>query len=71
MGREGGDKKEKKLGPKKQARKKGAEKRENQPASEDYGRWSAKELEKSKGKDAKRKAHDMKKKALETEQKRR
>lgn len=33
-----------------------------EPASEDYAKWKAKELEKAKGKDARRKAHDKKKK---------
>jgi len=33
-----------------------------EPASEGYAKWKARELEKSKGKDARRKSHDKKRK---------
>lgn len=47
---------------KKEARELGRQKRESQPASEEKAKWKARELEKSKGKDARRAAHDMKEK---------
>jgi RHS repeat-associated protein len=46
--------------PKKAAREAAKEKREIQPASEKYAKYKAKELEKNKGKDARREAHDKK-----------
>ncbi|MCH6202168.1 RHS repeat-associated core domain-containing protein [Aquiflexum sp. LQ15W] len=46
--------------PKREAREKAKENRNEQPASEDYAKYKAKELEKSKGKDARREAHDKK-----------
>jgi uncharacterized protein RhaS with RHS repeats len=52
--------KAKKKYSKKEARQKAKEKKEQQPASEDYVKYKARELEKSKGKDARRKAHDKK-----------
>ena len=45
---------------KKEARKAGKEKRNNQPASEKYVKKKAKDLEKNVGKDARRNAHDSK-----------
>jgi len=51
----------KKVNPKKQAREAAKEKRDQQPASEDYAKYKAKEQEKKKGKDARRRAHDKKK----------
>jgi RHS repeat-associated protein len=51
----------KKQNPKREAREQAKEKRDQQPASEDYAKHKAKELEKSKGKDARREAHDKKK----------
>lgn len=48
---------------KREAREAGKKKREEQPASEDYvKKYKAKELEKNKGKDARRQAHDKKQK---------
>lgn len=55
-----GEKSNKKVNPKKAARIQGKEKRKNQPASEEYAKYKAKELEKVKGKDARRRAHDAK-----------
>ena len=52
----------KKVNPKKKAREEGKKKRDAQPASEDYAKYKAKELEKKKGKDARREAHDKKEK---------
>jgi RHS repeat-associated protein len=49
-----------KTNPKREAREKATENRNQQPASEDYAKYKAKELEKSKGKDARREAHDKK-----------
>jgi RHS repeat-associated protein len=49
-----------KSNPKREAREKAKENRNQQPASEDYAKYKAKELEKSKGKDARREAHDKK-----------
>jgi hypothetical protein len=46
--------------PKKEAREKGKEIRDSQPASEDYAKWKAKSLEKRQGKEARRVAHDKK-----------
>ncbi|GAB6010284.1 RHS repeat domain-containing protein [Dysgonomonas reticulitermitis] len=51
---------EKPINPKKAAREAGKEQRANQPASEDYAKYKAKELEKNKGKDARRGGHDAK-----------
>jgi hypothetical protein len=50
------------VNPKKAAREAGAEKRATQPASEKYTKDKAKKLEKTKGKDARREAHDKKEK---------
>ncbi len=50
-----------KINPKKEAREKAKQERENQPASEKYVKDAAKKLEKNKGKDARREAHDKKK----------
>ncbi len=50
----------KKLNPKKKAREEAKQKRDQQPASEDYAKYKAKELEKIQGKDARRRAHDAK-----------
>ena len=46
---------------KKEVREQAKQKRAEQPASENYVKYKAKELEKSKGKVARRKAHDSKK----------
>jgi len=51
---------ENKVNPKKEARELAKEKRDQQPASEDYAKYKAKEIEKAKGKDARREAHDAK-----------
>jgi len=48
------------VNPKKQAREEAKQKRDQQPASEDYAKHKAKQLEKTDGKDARRKAHDAK-----------
>jgi RHS repeat-associated protein len=50
------------VNPKKAAREAAAEKRAKQPASEKYAKDKAKKLEKTKGKDARREAHDKKEK---------
>jgi hypothetical protein len=52
----------KSVNPKKVAREAGAEKRAKQPASENYAKDKAKKLEKTKGKAARREAHDKKEK---------
>ena len=54
--------KKKKTNPKKEARQKAKEKRDKQPASEQYVKYKAKELQKKLGKDARRNAHDQKEK---------
>jgi hypothetical protein len=51
---------ENKGNPKKEARERAKEIRDQQPDSENYANYKAKELEKAKGKDARRKAHDAK-----------
>ncbi len=48
------------VNPKKQAREEAKQKRDQQPASEDYAKHKAKQLEKTDGKNARRKAHDAK-----------
>jgi RHS repeat-associated protein len=48
--------------PKKEAREQGRQARENQPAPEKRAKDSGRDLEKREGKDARRKAHDEKKK---------
>jgi RHS repeat-associated protein len=50
----------KKVNPKKAAREKAKAKRDQQPASEDYAKYKAKEIEKTGGKEARRAAHDKK-----------
>lgn len=55
-----GEKSNEKINPKKAARKRGKEMRNNQPASEEYAKYRAKELEKAQGKNARRRAHDAK-----------
>ena len=52
---------EKNTNPKREAREKGKEKREEQPESEQRTKQKAKELEKVRGKDARREGHDQKK----------
>lgn len=52
----------KKMNPKKVAREAAKKKRNQQPASENYAKFKARKLEKAKGKDARRKAHDKKEK---------
>ena len=54
--------KKKKTNPKKEARQKAKEKRDKLPASEQYVKYKAKELQKKLGKDARRNAHDQKEK---------
>ena len=41
-----------------------------EPASEEYGKWKARELEKQKGKDARRESHDLKDKGEQDRSKR-
>jgi hypothetical protein len=52
----------KKANPKKEAREAARDKKAQQPASEAYTKYKARELEKSEGKDARRRAHDAKEK---------
>ena len=54
--------KRRKLILKKKLDKKAKEKRDKQPASEQYVKYKAKELQKKLGKDARRNAHDQKEK---------
>ncbi len=56
------DKLAKRVNPKKAAREAAKKKRAQQPASEDYVKYKAKKLEKKRGKDARRNAHDKKSK---------
>ena len=53
---------EAKADKKREQRAQGQDKRDNQPASEEFGKGQAKELKKKEGPDAARKAHDAKEK---------